>query len=48
MNSIEKYTERIFEDIKRIYEYGCEYCESRELMSLLIVNGKAFIKLLRK
>ncbi|MDE6141128.1 MAG: DNA damage-inducible protein D [Bacilli bacterium] len=35
MTNIEKYTERIFEDIKHIDEYGCEYWEARELMPLL-------------
>lgn len=35
MKNIEKYTERIFEDIKHIDEYGCEYWEARELMPLL-------------
>lgn len=35
MKSIEKYTERIFEDIKHVDEYGCEYWEARELQKVL-------------
>lgn len=35
MKNIEKYTERIFEDIKHIDEYGCEYWEARELQTML-------------
>ena len=35
MTNIEKYTERIFEDIKHIDEYGCEYWEARELQKAL-------------
>lgn len=32
---IEEYSEKIFEDIKRINENGCEYWDARELMPLL-------------
>ena len=35
MNSIEQYTEKTFENIKHIDEYGNEYWEARELMPLL-------------
>ena len=35
MNSIEEYTEKIFEDIKHIDDLGNEYWEARELMPLL-------------
>ena len=35
MNEIKEYTEKMFEDIKYIDEYGNEYWSSRELMSLL-------------
>jgi len=35
MNSIEEYTEKTFESIKHIDEYGNEYWEARELMPLL-------------
>ncbi len=35
MNEIREYTEKIFEDIKHIDEYGNEYWEARELMPLL-------------
>ena len=35
MTDIEKYNEKIFEEIKHIDEYGNEYWEGRELMHLL-------------
>lgn len=35
MNEITKYTEKIFDSIKHIDEYGNEYWEARELMPLL-------------
>lgn len=35
MNNIEKYEEKTFESIKHIDEYGNEFWEARELMSLL-------------
>ena len=35
MNEIKKYTEKVFEDIKHIYEEGNEYWLARELMTLL-------------
>ena len=35
MNELELYKETIFEDIKHIDEFGVEYWEARELMSLL-------------
>ena len=35
MKDIEKYNEKIFEEIKHIDEYGNEYWEARELMHLL-------------
>ena len=35
MNEIKKYTEKVFEDIKHIDEYGNEYWYARELMPLL-------------
>jgi len=38
MNEIEKYTNKIFEDIKHIDENGNEYWEARELMTLLEYN----------
>ena len=33
--NIEKYNEKIFEEIKHIYENGNEYCEARELKEVL-------------
>lgn len=38
MSDIEKYQEKIFEDIKHIDENGVEYWEARELMPLLEYN----------
>ena len=38
MNEITKYTEKIFDSIKHIDEYGYEYWEARELMPLLEYN----------
>lgn len=35
MNNIESYTERIFEEIKHIDEFGNEYWEARELRQIL-------------
>lgn len=35
MEELEKYNEKIFEDIKHIDEYGNEYWEARELMTIL-------------
>ncbi len=35
MNSIERYKEKTFDDIKHIDELGNEYQEARELMSAL-------------
>ena len=35
MNNVEKYAEKIFDNIKHIDEYGNEYWEARELMPLL-------------
>lgn len=35
MSEIEKYTEKVFEDIKHIDETGTEYWYARELMPLL-------------
>lgn len=35
MNEVKKYTEKIFEDIKHVGEYGNEYWSARELMLLL-------------
>lgn len=35
MEKLEKYNEKIFEDIKHIDEYGNEYWEARELMTIL-------------
>ena len=35
MNEIKEYTEKMFEDIKRIDENGNEYWSARELMQLL-------------
>ena len=35
MNEIEKYNERIFEEIKHIDENGNEYWEARELQNML-------------
>ena len=35
MNEIKEYTEKIFEDIKHIDEYGNEHWYARELMSVL-------------
>ena len=35
MNNIEEYTEKTFESIKHIDEYGNEFWEARELMPLL-------------
>ena len=44
MNEIKEYTEKIFEDIKHIDEFGNEYWFARELMPLLIiVSGKILI-----
>ena len=34
MNEIKEYTEKVFEDIKHIYENGNEYWYARELMPL--------------
>ena len=42
MNEIKKYTEKIFEDIKHIDEYGNEYWSARELQ--LILNYKEWRK----
>lgn len=33
--SVERYNDKVFERIKHIDEYGNEYWEARELMSLL-------------
>ena len=38
MNEIEKYTNKIFENIKHVDENGVEYWEARELMPLLEYN----------
>ena len=38
MVDIEKYSEKMFEEIKHIDEYGNEYWEARELMYLLEYN----------
>ena len=35
MNEIKEYTEKVFEDIKHIDEFGNEYWLARELMPLL-------------
>ena len=35
MNEIKEYTEKLFEDIKHIDEYGSEYWMARELMKAL-------------
>lgn len=35
MNALELYTEKAFEDIKHIDEYGNEYWYARELMHIL-------------
>ena len=35
MNEIKEYTEKVFEDIKHIDEFGNEYWFARELMPLL-------------
>ncbi len=42
MNEIKKYTEKIFEDIKHVDEYGNEYWSARELQ--LILNYKEWRK----
>lgn len=48
MNDIKKYHETIFEEIKRINEYGEEYWEARELMPLLeYTKWEIFTKLLK-
>ena len=36
MNNIEEYTEKTFESIKHIDEYGNEFWEARELIGALI------------
>ena len=38
MNKIKEYSEKIFEDIKHIDEFGHEYCLARELQSVLGYN----------
>ena len=35
MNEIKEYTEKVFEDIKHIDEFGNEYWLARELMGVL-------------
>ena len=35
MNEVKKYTEKIFEDIKHVDEYGNEYWSPRELQLIL-------------
>ena len=38
MNELKEYTEKIFEDIKRLDEFGNEYWLARELMPILQYN----------
>lgn len=38
MQNLENYKEKIFENIKHIDEYGCEYWEARELQKVLGYN----------
>ena len=42
MNEVKKYTEKIFEDIKHVDEYGNEYWSPRELQ--LILNYREWRK----
>ena len=41
MTSIEKYSDRIFENIKQINEYGQEFWYARELMAVSRYSGSA-------
>ena len=44
--SIEEYSDKIFESIKHVDEYGNEYWEARELMPLLEYSKwRIFIRL---
>ena len=38
MNELKEYTEKIFEDIKRLDEFGNEYWLARKLMPILQYN----------
>ena len=49
MNEIKKYTEKIFEDIKHVDEYGNEYWYARELSKILeYKDWRNFLKVLNK
>ena len=49
MTSIEKYSDRIFENIKQINEYGQEFWYARELMPILeYSNWQNFEKIVKK
>lgn len=49
MTSIEKYSDRIFENIKQINEYGQEFWYARELQEVLeYCNGEIFMKLFKE
>lgn len=49
MNEIKEYTTKLFEDIKRIDEFGNEYWLARELMSVLgYSKWENFIKVIGK
>ena len=49
MTSIEKYSDRIFENIKQINEYGQEFWYARELQEVLeYSNGEIFMKLFKE
>jgi len=49
MNEIKEYTEKIFEDIKHIDEFGNEYWLARELMKVLeYKEWRKFNKVIKK
>ena len=49
MKKIKEYTEKVFEEIKHIYEYGNEYWYARELSKVLEYRDwRNFFKVLKK
>ena len=49
MNKIKEYTEKMFEEIKHIDEYGNEYWYARELSKVLEYRDwRNFLKVLKK
>jgi len=49
MNELERYTEKTFDDIKHIDEYGNEFWNARELMPILkYSNWQNFEKIIQK